>query len=177
MTGTSSGIEDILTSYMSRGLSDEQLTTMSGRTELWAIGWKMFLDSPFFGHGFETGVSHKGVLYGLKQGLHMHNAHMQVLVNTGIFGYLLWFSMLYITSWKLFSKRKFIRANSQPHRDNTHFHYETLAVLGIMLLRTMTGSVLVFHQYSFIIIMGIMVYLALIRYQSIIIIKSNKKRF
>jgi O-antigen ligase len=158
VTGRSLGIEDTVLQYLERGVSEENLETMSGRTVLWDIGWTMFLDAPLFGHGFEAGVRFSDESYGL-WGAHMHNAHMQVLVNSGALGYLLWVSMVIAVSVLLIKMRKHL--NLTVATEAGRFHFEILLVMGITWIRTVTGSVLVFHQYSLLIFMAMMVYIAL----------------
>jgi O-antigen ligase len=157
ISGSSLGVGEVATTYMERGVSQERLESMSGRTHLWERGFEAFKQSPFFGHGFEAGVRFGEIRS------HMHNAHMQILVNTGLFGYVLWITFVGAVGIQLFMLRK-----NQSFRNNTRegrFHFEIMAVYGVMLLRTITGSVLVFHQYSLVILMAIQVYLFAARRQ------------
>ncbi len=158
VNGVSLGFEDIALQYLQRGVSDKNIATLTGRTELWQGALAMFLDSPLLGHGFETGVRFLGSSYGLLAE-HMHNAHMQVIANSGAMGYLLWISMVIVVTRILLKMRK--QLNLTVATEAGRFHFEILLVMGIIWIRTITGSVLVFHQYSLLIFMAIMVYIAL----------------
>lgn len=157
ITGSSLGVGEVATTYMERGLSQDKIESMSGRTYLWEHGFEIFKQSPFFGHGFEAGVRFGEI------GSHMHNAHMQTLVNTGLFGYLLWVSFVGAVGVQLLMLRK--KRGFKNNAREGRFHFEIMAVYGVMLLRTITGSVLVFHQYSLVILMAIQVYLFAARRQ------------
>ena len=53
--------------------------TMTGRTMIWEEGWKVLMNSPWVGSGFQA----DRLLMG---GLHMHNAFLHVLVQSGFLG-------------------------------------------------------------------------------------------
>jgi hypothetical protein len=53
--------------------------TMTGRTAIWEEGWNVFMNSPWVGSGFQA----DRLLMG---GLHMHNAFLHVLVQSGLLG-------------------------------------------------------------------------------------------
>jgi exopolysaccharide production protein ExoQ len=56
--------------------------TLTGRTDVWAFGWHMFLQRPFFGYSFDSLAS---VLGGFSRGVgHLHNGYLDLLVRGGI---------------------------------------------------------------------------------------------
>ncbi|MGZ0711708.1 O-antigen ligase family protein (plasmid) [Coraliomargarita sp. W4R53] len=47
---------DVLAEVFTRGQSEEQLFTLTGRTDIWDLGWRAFENSPIFGQGFYAGT-------------------------------------------------------------------------------------------------------------------------
>lgn len=58
--------------------------TLTGRTEVWAFGWRMFQLRPFLGYSFDSLAS---VLGGFYKGVgHLHNGYLDLLVRGGLLG-------------------------------------------------------------------------------------------
>lgn len=63
---------------------------LSGREEVWRIGWDLFKQRPFLGYGMGSSTellnlaSYKFVRH---QGLHFHSSYIMVLVETGLLGF------------------------------------------------------------------------------------------
>lgn len=58
--------------------------TLTGRTEVWAFGWHLFLQRPLFGYSFDSLAS---VLGGFSKGVgHLHNGYLDLLVRGGLVG-------------------------------------------------------------------------------------------
>lgn len=58
--------------------------TLTGRTEVWAFGWHMFLQRPFLGYSFDSLAS---VLGGFNRSVgHLHNGYLDLLVRGGLVG-------------------------------------------------------------------------------------------
>jgi len=150
------GFEEISLDYLKRGQSDEMVTSMSGRAGLWSQGFDMLADSPLIGHGYEAGVKYGGRRYGIAEGLHMHNAHMQVLVNSGILGYLSW--IIFLASVAVIIIKR-VSHNFPADTSIARYEVEMFAILMLTLMRTMTGSVLVFHHCSLLLLLGMLVYM------------------
>ena len=73
--------------YMLRGQNREQIRSLTGRIELWALMWKSFWDSPFYGHGyFVTSRIGEVDIWGRRQNITAHNMWLQLLVSTGVIG-------------------------------------------------------------------------------------------
>lgn len=159
LTGGGLDLVDVVEEYSARGLSEKQIESMSGRTDLWKSGLNMFLDAPAVGHGYDAGVRIAGPAYGISHVAHLHNAHFQVLVNSGIAGYMVWLVMLASVTWMVFGG--IFRMRWPLALETDRFRAEMVAVLIIILVRTMTGQVLVTHQYSLLVFMGILVYMLL----------------
>ena len=72
---------------VSRGDSVETMSTLTGRTELWAKIWESFLVSPIVGHGyFVTSATGDIDVWSGPANRTAHNVVLQALVSTGIVG-------------------------------------------------------------------------------------------
>ena len=81
---------DQIAGYMKRGQTADQIADFSGRAEMWEVMWHSFLDSPIIGHGyFVTSKTGNLLVWYLEGNWTAHNMMMQVLVTTGIVGFLL----------------------------------------------------------------------------------------
>ena len=150
------GVEDVVKDYLRRGATDEQLETLSGRLVLWQIGWEMFKDSPILGHGMDAGVRVGGTAYGLIKGTNMHSAHMQVLVNSGIVGYLAWALLIFGIAWRVVIPTLRYHIPVRTFEDRRSL--EVCVVLMIMLGRSLLGQVLVTHQFTTMILFSMYIY-------------------
>jgi exopolysaccharide production protein ExoQ len=70
-----------------RGQTTDQLLSLTGRTRLFAVSYQLFLERPFFGHGYHAARSI--YLERVYWAGHSHNALAETAVNTGIVGLLL----------------------------------------------------------------------------------------
>lgn len=114
----------------------------------------MLDDKPILGHGYDAGVRYGAKKYGI-EGTHMHNAHFQILANSGILGYVPWLLMVAVVSWRM--ARRLMRDHWPATTGEDRFFVEMFAVLLLILLRTITGQVLVTHQWSLMLFLGVVV--------------------
>jgi O-antigen ligase len=79
-----------LIGYFMRGQTVAQLATATGRTEMWAVGWSSFLESPLWGHGNWV-MTRNGLVAAWGEYLWQtsHNVFLHVLTGTGLVGGLL----------------------------------------------------------------------------------------
>ena len=81
-------------SYFTRGESSAQLATLNSRTSLWNLALQAIDQRPLFGYG--VGASH--VLFLDQTGLGgAHNAYLNVTVDLGVVGLLVWCAILLST--------------------------------------------------------------------------------
>lgn len=154
LSGSNLGIEDDVTEYLRRGGTDEQIQSLSGRTDLWATGWEMFKDSPVIGHGYAAGVRYEGVKYGLRLGTNMHSSHMQVLVDLGAVGYLFWVLFVFGSGMVVYRNYRYTRVL----KVNNPVAVEALLIVIVILFRSILGHVLVTHQLNLMIFLSIYIY-------------------
>lgn len=70
-----------------QGQTKSELSSLSGRAEMWSKIWDSFLESPYFGHGFFV-TSDNGRIYVWHEwgNWTAHNLWLQVLATTGVIG-------------------------------------------------------------------------------------------
>jgi O-antigen ligase len=149
-------VQDNAMSYAERG--HDVLRTLEGRMEGWKIGLRMFGDAPILGHGYDAGVRYKGGQYGFGNLSHMHNSHFQVLVNSGIVGYAIWLIMFIVPLFLVF------RSFGGAFFGRTvveRYSVELFVIMLLIFLRSITGQILVTHQWSLMIFMGAYLHLKL----------------
>lgn len=73
---------------------------LSGREEVWRIGWSLFKERSTFGYGFgssKTLLAEESWRFVRHQGLHFHSSYLTSLVETGIFGFIAFMTVLLAT--------------------------------------------------------------------------------
>ena len=155
--------------YAQRGQKSGGFQTLIDRYEVWKdVGGTLFSASPIVGHGFDTGDRYTGELY-FGRMYHMHNSHIEILTNSGVVGYFLWLSMVICV---LVQARRLFRMHRPVVREGDRFVVETMAVIIVILLRTITGSVLATHQWSLMIFLSILA-VAMIQFESDLHMKKH----
>lgn len=145
LSGTTTGLEEDVLAYLKRGQTDQQLESMSGRTGLWEIGIAMLADRPLLGHGFQAGARFSSPSYGLAAGSNMHNGHMQVLVDSGVIGYLIWLAFSGVIAWRC----GVLLLRARPGDTEPKQFVAEIAAIGLMIfLRTSVGHVLVSMDFN-----------------------------
>jgi O-antigen ligase len=64
---------------------------LSGRSELWPLGMRLFGEQPFLGHGFGSSqaiLTKYEWIFIESQGLHFHNSYLTIAVETGAIGWI-----------------------------------------------------------------------------------------
>ncbi len=155
LPGWGEGVLESAAQYAERGQSAGGLQTLQDRAKMWfSSGLAMIDDKPILGHGYDAGVRFGAKKYGLRMG-HMHNAHFQILANSGMLGYVLWLLMVAVVSWRM--ARRLMWDHWPATTGEDRFFAEMFAVLLLTLLRTITGQVLVTHQWSLLLFLGTVV--------------------
>ncbi len=78
-------------SFFARGEGGAKLTTLNSRTDLWLEAWNQFLAQPIYGHGLGASRGLFLDTLGLGGG---HNALVNVLVDLGLVGAVLWLGLV-----------------------------------------------------------------------------------
>ena len=86
------------TVFFTRG--ETQIESLSGRTFMWSHAFDLWLSNPYTGHGVWIGP-YKALLGTAHEGIsQLHNSYIEVLVSSGIIGFLSWVSFLFINWFK-----------------------------------------------------------------------------
>jgi len=117
------------------------------------MGMNMIADQPMLGHGFQTGVRFGGRKYGLPEGINMHSSHFQVLVDSGVVGYVFWLLFIVPIAWRII--KSLIRRHLPEKTAADRFHIEAVLIIFMMLFRSLTGHVFVSLDFN------LLVYIAL----------------
>lgn len=80
-----------IVAFWERGDTQQNLDTLSGRTEVWGAAWELFGEKPLLGHGF---MSARGAFLDNFNLGGAHNAFVEVLVNSGLFGIFWWVALV-----------------------------------------------------------------------------------
>jgi exopolysaccharide production protein ExoQ len=119
--------ESGIISYWQRGESQQQLSTLNSRTEVWGQAWELFLRRPLLGHGF---TSARGVFLETFDLGGAHNAYVEVLVNSGAFGIVWWAALLIVA----------LAGANRLRRDGHPDGALLLGVLGFLLVNALTAG-------------------------------------
>jgi O-antigen ligase len=83
-----------LSMYLRSYLEAGELSTLTGRTELWAVGLSEIQHSPVLGHGYAASrVIYNSAWPGHEEAQHLHNGFLEALYNNGLPGLLLVLAM------------------------------------------------------------------------------------
>lgn len=97
---TSNPIRRRFISTMEQQEDRQQALYADDRIAFWAVHWDMFREKPLFGHGLSYHQDYLDRYYnahgltGLKKKYPAHNMFLQIMVNTGIAGLILWFARI-----------------------------------------------------------------------------------
>ncbi|KAA1188941.1 O-antigen ligase family protein [Pseudohalioglobus sediminis] len=137
--------------YVERGQQQGGLSSMYDRLARWVeVGGSMIIESPILGHGYDAGVRYGVTVFGIEQ-THMHNTYVQILVNSGLLGFVFWLVFFTVSLKTIF---KGFKSGVPAVDESSGFAVETWTVITLILIRTMTGQVLVTHQWALLIFLA-----------------------
>jgi len=150
-----------IVAYLLREQTQYEFLTMSGRTDIWEAGWRLFLESPIWGHGYYSGVRlNLTEFYQLYYTMHdlsnIDNTFLEVLVNNGILGFVP-FMIGFVMTWWLLIKR-FLFASTESEKN---LAIEMIGVLMIISLRAFVGPTIQVFNPGAIFMIGILVFVGL----------------
>lgn len=61
------------------------------RFQLWSVAWDIFMSNPIFGRGANS-MLNLGIAYGAPINIMVHNTYLEILVDYGILGFIMWFT-------------------------------------------------------------------------------------
>ena len=146
--------------YLLRGQDTKLVTTLSGRTEGWEKAWRAFLESPIMGNGFAAFARANILANDMSS---MHGAVFDVIVGTGLMGFIPWAAAILWT---------FMRLVRLPLRDHAWFESvigrsiqaEMIGVAVLIMVRAFTSSGLALHQDNFMLFLTVLAYVTSMRH-------------
>ena len=134
--------------YIRRGQSDQNFTSMTGRTEVWSEGIEVFQRSPLIGWG---NWADRYLI-----GEHVHNTYMQALLNGGVIGFIP-FILSWIIAW-LFVFQIWRRSHFLSEKDNLIF-VEVTGVLMFFTLRSVPETTTASYSIDLLLMIPVFVFL------------------
>ena len=124
------GSTDVIVDYIYRGQSQEQFTTLTGRTLFWSVAFEKYMDAPILGYGY---YSSQRVLFGSPG---TDNTYMSVLLGIGIVGIIPFVaSILYVLRTLL---RTMPRRSMPPMLQVLWI--QLFGISSIVFIRSLTGT-------------------------------------
>jgi O-antigen ligase len=136
------GFGDVVLDYLLRGQQQDQVATLTGRTEWWSIAWKMIQVHPLRGWGAYAGGRFIVLPLANQPGLSdVDSSIFEPLLDTGVFGLFFLLLALAGTWWYL------LRGVRNPlfNFGQRRFTAECIAVLGVITVRCFFVSNLIRH--------------------------------
>jgi len=150
-----SGYKEGLVSYYKRGQTDKSFKSWSGRKGLWRQSLKKFKESPFLGYGKAAGVRY-GAVIKRATGSHLHNSYFEVLLNSGLLGFIPWLLGLFSLFKKILIDNLFVFGRLK--KDMQVLYVEMVAILMFFLIRSLAGTTFVDFDYTYIIYICLIVF-------------------
>jgi O-antigen ligase len=143
---------DISGEFFLRGQREADFESLSGRTNLWALGWEMFKERPFLGYGAYAGARFTGIADTMGEGnSSILNTWLEIVLGVGLLGSFLLLGA-FCGVWIILFKRAWLNQNDTI----THcLAVEALGALSIISLRSMFTVHLIWHPpVIFLLVLG-----------------------
>ena len=122
-----SAVSDSITSYMYRGQTEEQFSSMSGRVDFWKIVIEKFYESPLIGHGYYA--SHR-FIFGTSG---VDNTYLSVALGVGFLGFFIFISAFIIGM--------ITHIKNWPSKQSSHLYTEIWMLLTGLSIITFVRSI------------------------------------
>lgn len=142
----------LIWSYLARGQTDQQLSTLSSRAQWWSFAWQTFLEHPLTGFGdYAAGRFAVLAKLGLGDTSTMHSDYLEITVGTSIWGMVPFLVALLVTWWLLL---RYVRDSSSDVQQR-QLAFEALAILALLTFRSVFMTMLTWHPpLHFLAVMG-----------------------
>ncbi|SNR36989.1 O-antigen ligase family protein [Lutibacter flavus] len=132
--------ESQLFQYISRGQDAHQLSSMSGRTYMWQIGWESILENPILGLGYYSG--HKTLDINIEMAFSsLDSTYLETLVDVGVVGS---FFLFFFIFKALYNNYRLLKIS--VIRKQSMWIWVAFGYLVIMIIRSLSGPTFqVFH--------------------------------
>lgn len=126
------GLNSAVYDYLTRGQSEREMSSLTGRMGWWSFAWEQFQHHPFTGLGaYAAGRFAVLGKLGLDMGS-LHSDYIETMVGTGLWGLIPLLAALIGTWWLLV---RFVRDRSLTRLER-QLAYESIGVLGVITLHS-----------------------------------------
>lgn len=151
-------VQDKIVSHLKRGDSDEAISSMSGRTEMWAAVFDRRIVKIIIGDGYATGskfMNYESTKSLLLQG-NVHNGFLEVVMSVGLLGGIVWLGIVFrlVRQFYMFYKR----ARFKLEAKDRYFHLFMMSLLFLSIARSIMNSTFVYLDYFYPILMAFIMY-------------------
>ena len=149
LVGTDNPVRQRFVGTIEQTEDREQYRYADDRIAFWAVHWDMFKERPLFGHGLSYRQDYLDRYYvahgfpDFKKKYPAHNMYLQVMVNTGIAGLLVWLSRLAIDVMACFAVIRGAAKRGSDHKlssKNSWVGWVGIATIAGMLLAGLTQN-------------------------------------
>jgi O-antigen ligase len=127
--------------FLRRGESDQEIQSLSGRTEYWQLAWQKFVEHPLIGYGaYAAGRSFIMTVMREDPGS-MHSEYVEILMGTGLWGMVPVVAALLATWWWLIRSLR----DSSLDRFEHSLAVEASGVLAVISVRSFFSPNLFWH--------------------------------
>jgi O-antigen ligase len=143
-------LRDVAWRYVLRGQEPELFHSLSGRTDWWEIAWQRFHDSPLVGYGGYAGPRFAvlATISGESTTSTLHNAWLDVLLGTGVLGFVLLIAAVLAVCTILWRVRSHALHETEPGR----LWLEAAGLLTVLLVTSMVTTELIWHPPLFLLL-------------------------
>jgi len=149
---TSAGVRESVGELVYRRGPDENLMRMTGRTEVWQLGWEVFLRSPLLGLGPLADRFHL-------DWTHIHNTWLLALMQSGVVG-ASFFVAAWVIGWRLFF-RCFREVGALPEKHRTPLVMAG-AIYAFFTVRSITETTAAAFSVDLLVIVPVLAYLEIL---------------
>ena len=151
-------VQEKVINHLKRGDSDEAISTMSGRTEMWKAVFEQRFIKLMVGGGYATGSKFMNYekTRSILQQSNVHNGFLEVVMSVGLVGGAIWLGIMFRLARQFYRFYR-LAINKLSYRDR-YFHLFMMALLFLSLARSIMNSTFVYLDYFYPLLMGFIMY-------------------
>lgn len=140
------GVPVLLLEYLNRGRTEEDITTLTGRTTWWGLAFDKLSERPLTGFGGYTGGRFVVGQNFAEDLATVHNTYLEVLIGTSLWG-LVPIVLLVLTVWYILGKKLIHHMRFARERNvEWSLTLESIALMTLITVRSfLSSSTLIWH--------------------------------
>lgn len=151
-------VQEKIINHLKRGDSDEAISSLSGRTEMWSAVFDRRFIKIVIGGGYATGskfMNYEKTKQLLLQA-NVHNGFLEVVMSVGLLGGIVWLGIMFRLMRQFYMFFKRARFKLTPK--DKYFHLFMMALLFLSVARSLMNSTFVYLDYFYPLLMAFIVY-------------------